>query len=230
MKIKIYIINLKRSKHRRKHMAEQLKATKIKYDFVDAVDGKNKDKSDFKQYNQNTINITGKDLKPTEIGAFLSHEKAIKQAKTDKVDWAIVLEDDVVVSKHFNDILRHIENNKSLDVIRMYVRNAGIAQTPTYTEKRNTYGNWGGALGYAISKSGVNKFLKVSDNFSIKIDNFLFGYWLHGLKICQTDKNLVDIENTIDSDIGYNKTDKPATKPLTRLVYKVKYFIQSLTN
>ena len=83
MKVKIYIINLSRSKHRRKHMQKQLLQTNIPYVFVDAM-MENKQPNDFKNYNQNTINITGKYLKTTEVGAFLSHTKAILQANKTK--------------------------------------------------------------------------------------------------------------------------------------------------
>ncbi|MFL2660080.1 MAG: glycosyltransferase family 25 protein [Alphaproteobacteria bacterium] len=222
MKVKIYIINLSRSKHRRKHMQKQLLQTNIPYVFVDAVDGKNKQLNDFKNYNQNTINITGKHLKTTEVGAFLSHTKAILQAQKDKVDWAIILEDDVIISKHFNDILEHIKN-KDADCIRLYVRNLCLAEYKTKISKRKSYKNWGGALGYTINQHGINKFIKTSDEFYMKIDNFLFGYWIHKLNIYQVDKNLVDIEQSINSDIGYDKSQKQKTKMFKRLIYKIKY-------
>ena len=168
------------------------------------------------------INITGKHLKTTEVGAFLSHTKAILQAQQDKVDWAIILEDDVIISKHFNDILEHIKN-KDADCIRLYVRNLCLAGYKTKISKRKSYKNWGGALGYAINQHGINKFIKTSDEFYMKIDNFLFGYWIHKLNIYQVDKNLVDIEQSINSDIGYDKSQKQKTKVFKRLIYKIKY-------
>ena len=231
MKIKIYVINLARSVMRKKHIAKQLKNCGIDYSFVVAVDGKNKKQSDFKDYNPDTINITGKELKATEIGAFMSHIKAIKTAKKENVDWAIILEDDVVVSSHFKDIITHIENaTPYTDCIRMYVRGAGLANSPTTIKERTTFTNWGGALGYAINRVGLDKVLGTCDNFSMKIDNFLFGYWLHGLKIYQVNKNLVDIEPNIDSDIGYSKSDKPKSKLLVRLKYKLKSKIMACLN
>ena len=231
MKIKIYVINLARSPHRKKQISDQLKNCPVDYEFITAVDGAGKNISDFEQYNQNTINITGKDLKTTEIGAFLSHIKAITAGKKDNVDWAIILEDDVVVSPHFNDIINHINNvNENIDCIRLYGRGLGLAKNPTTIQKRTTYSNWGGALGYAINKSGIGKVLGVCDNFTMKIDNFLFGYWLHKLNIYEMDKNLVDIAEGITSDIGYENKDKPNSKPLTRFIYKVKYQICSLLN
>jgi len=229
MKAKIYIINLNRSKHRRKHIAEQLLQTNIPYVFVNAVDGKNKQICDFKNYNQNTINITGKHLKPTEVGAFLSHTKAILQAQEDKVDWAIILEDDVIISKYFNDILNHIKN-KDADCIRLYVRKLGLAKSKSKISKRKSYKNWGGALGYAINQHGISKFIKTYNKFYMKIDNFLFGYWVHKLNIYQVDKNLVDIEQSINSDIGYDKLQKPKSKILKRILYKTKYNICKMFN
>ena len=229
MKVKIYIINLNRSKHRRKHIQKQLLQTNIPYVFVNAVDGKNKQLCDFKNYNQNTINITGKHLKTTEVGAFLSHTKAILQAQQDKVDWAIILEDDVIISKHFNDILEHIKN-KDADCIRLYIRNLGLAKYKTKIFKRKSYKNWGGALGYAINQYGINKFIKISGKFYMKIDNFLFGYWVHKLNIYQVNKNLVDIEQSIDSDINYDKLQKPKTKMFKRIIYKIKYNVCRMFN
>ena len=74
------------------------------------------------------------------------------------------------------------------------------------------------------SGKGANlKFIKTSDEFYMKIDNFLFGYWIHKLNIYQVDKNLVDIEQSINSDIGYDKSQKQKTKMFKRIIYKIKY-------
>ena len=98
MKIKIYIINLLSTQE--KQISDQLKNCPVDYEFITAIVVQEKYFS-FNEYNQNTINHYRQDLKkPTEIGAFLSHIKAIKAGKKDNVDLAIILEDDVVLSPH----------------------------------------------------------------------------------------------------------------------------------
>ena len=225
MKIQIYILNLARSAHRRTHMQNQLKACDVPYVFIEAVDGKSKQAVDFNAYNPRTLDITGKALKATEVGAFISHVRAMKHAKKDGVDWAIVLEDDVVISDSFIEVVNCLPDCNNFDLVRLYTRNQTLCSGhgDVVISPRNGYSNWGGALGYAINQGGIDKVLNTYAPIHLKIDNFLFGHWIHRLNVAYTDSNMVGIENTIESDIGYQNNDKVAKKILRRLMHDIKY-------
>ena len=225
MKIQIYILNLARSAHRRTHMQSQLKDCDIPYVFIEAADGKSKQAEDFSAYNPRTIDITGRALKATEVGAFLSHIRAMERAKKDGMDWAIVLEDDVVVSEAFIEVVNGLLDCNNFDVVRLYTRNQTLCRGDgdIVISPRSGYSNWGGALGYAINQGGIDKVLNTYTPIHLKIDNFLFGHWMHRLNVAYTDSNMVGIETTIKSDIGYESKDKVAKKIWRRWVYDIKY-------
>ena len=50
---KAYIVNLRQSADRRKHMQHQLEKSGIKYEFIDAVDAGNLTKNDIDVVNKN---------------------------------------------------------------------------------------------------------------------------------------------------------------------------------
>lgn len=85
----IYVINLKRSEGRRNHMISQLKNCPIPWTIISAVDGKEK-------LPDNSIPINGlRQLKPGEIGVFLSHLKVWDSfLNNSHATTAIVMEDD----------------------------------------------------------------------------------------------------------------------------------------
>ena len=85
--IPIYWINLDRCVNRKEYLEEQIKKNKIKKTIrVSGIDGKNINLDDYKNRMKN-INIY-------ELGCTLSHIKAIKLAKENKEDYALILEDD----------------------------------------------------------------------------------------------------------------------------------------
>ena len=141
------------------------------------------------------------------------------------MDWAIVLEDDVVVSEAFIEVVNCLSDCNNFDVVRLYTRNQTLfrGQGDIVISSRNGYSNWGGALGYAINQGGIDKVLNTYTPIHLKIDNFLFGHWIHRLNVAYTDSNMVGIENTIESDIGYQNNDKVAKKIWRRWMYDIKY-------
>ena len=92
-KIKTFIINLKKDKNRYIHIVEQLKSFKSNnYERIDAIYGKDL-KNDY-----------GNKLSKSEIGVFMSHIKTLFQIIEQKLDYAIILEDDVTLTNWFNKI------------------------------------------------------------------------------------------------------------------------------
>ena len=98
--IKIYVISLKRTFKRRKLMEAQLSALGLEAEFVDAVDGRELSKETIKS---NTINrgmgfTNARKMTPTEIGCAWSHRNVYKRLIENGEQYAVVLEDDAIIS------------------------------------------------------------------------------------------------------------------------------------
>ena len=75
----IYVINLERSKDRRKFMESQLRNCPIPWTIINAIDGSKKLPKDTIPHNPTRPH------KPGEIGAFLSHLKVFKTFIKNKI-------------------------------------------------------------------------------------------------------------------------------------------------
>ncbi len=93
VKTKTFIINLEKDKDRYTNIIKQLEKFKNNnHERIEAVYGKDL-KSDY-----------GNKLSKSQIGCFLSHIKTLFQIIEQKLDYAIILEDDVTITKWFDKI------------------------------------------------------------------------------------------------------------------------------
>ena len=106
--IKIYAISLKRLPERRKFMEAQLSALGLEAEFVEGVDGL--------ELSEETIKTNG-GLSPTEIGCAWSHRNVYKRLIDSEEEYALVLEDDAVLTPeivHFLEIMPEIVSDWEL--------------------------------------------------------------------------------------------------------------------
>ena len=154
----IKVVNLERRKDRKEKMKEQLNG--LTYDFFTAVDGNAIPATPelSKMFMSNDFgNRKG------VIGCALSHHQLWKQLVNDSVDYYIVLEDDITVTKDFK---MKIENIKAEDVCFLGYHMYSKDRDASYDEKegfsiqplqKDIY--VGGTFGYYITKKGAQKML-----------------------------------------------------------------------
>ncbi|HEP0308093.1 TPA: glycosyltransferase family 25 protein, partial [Providencia rettgeri] len=108
----VFIINLKESSERRMKMQAQLDKTKLKYEFINAVNGKNLSDTELKKATHDYPNCM---LTKGEIGCALSHLSIYKKMANENIEQALVLEDDAILPHNIEDIISQI---KFFDKIR----------------------------------------------------------------------------------------------------------------
>lgn len=98
MKIRTYIINLKESIERRRHMIQEVcKFPFMDVEWIDAINGAGMKEEDIDEV-FNTRKFTNRYFRPPakgEIGCTLSHRKCYKHLLTTNEPYALILEDDV---------------------------------------------------------------------------------------------------------------------------------------
>lgn len=120
MNYKIYYINLDKSIRRKEFMEKQLFDLGVCFTRISAVDGSNLEEKELSAINRQNILSHFTKAKSGEIGLFLSYKKAWSIIEDQKEDYAILLEDDVLLDPVlFNDlpnIFKYLNKNSILDI------------------------------------------------------------------------------------------------------------------
>lgn len=107
--VPIFIISLKKDVERRNAITDALSAQNLSWVMVDAVEG-------IKLQEEYISSLNYKYDKPShanEIACSLSHQSVYKKIINDGIDWAIILEDDVIIDTPISDFINKLEQGKT---------------------------------------------------------------------------------------------------------------------
>lgn len=97
MKLKTYVVNLKRSPHRRQYMERLLEpySDLLEVEFIEAVDGRAEPDMERKFNDAGSLRRYGRLLSPGEKGCTLSHRKCARALLDSDAPYALIFEDDI---------------------------------------------------------------------------------------------------------------------------------------
>lgn len=181
----IVVISLKHATARRDAAARQLNSTGLRWNFLDAVDGR--DLQVLEGYERKKrLRLKGYELSRGEIGCFMSHRRAWENCVTHDRP-CLVLEDDFRLNSHLPDTLQTAYGlREQYDLLRLH----GSIQRKTKVMRTCS----GYALvkfnkdpldtaAYIIAPRGAERLLEKSRTYFLSVDNFLAATWLHGIRI-----------------------------------------------
>lgn len=167
--MKAFIINLERSRERRKHMEELMKKNPyLDYEFFTAIDGKTlKDREKYFNIDDYQKEYSCKPL-PGEIGVTLSNRKLYETIIKRGIEYCLILEDDIIIQKNeeLMQILNKLKELLSTDtptVILLTGRH--WYKSPKKIDKSHKIVDiYDGflACGYLINKKAAEQILKIS--------------------------------------------------------------------
>ncbi|MBE8222066.1 MAG: glycosyltransferase family 25 protein [Bdellovibrionales bacterium] len=159
--MKIYIISLVKAIERRKFQEEQLKKLGLKYIFFNAYSPDTIDLDFYKKH----YSDWQRPLKKEEFGCYLSHRELWKKIITDNKP-ALILEDDILLSKYTKDMIEKLSTNTEFDLINFEtgIRKKYVAKcSKKITETHNLvklYLNRSGSGAYVLYPEAAKKLLK----------------------------------------------------------------------
>lgn len=178
------VVNLNRSPERWKAIKAQLDLLQIPVERLEAVDGKLLSEEDVEKLTSSVHFSMGRELERGEIGCFLSHRKCWKRLLESEEKYALVMEDDLILSDRSPKFMLSddwIPN--TCDLIQLFIS----PNRKKYVCCREKYGLvtgdqlWipvsptpVGTLAYIISRGAAEVALKESETFSLPVDEFLF--------------------------------------------------------
>lgn len=101
--INIFVISLTKEIDRREAIAEQLRKFSLEFRFFDAVDGKSLTREQLSVCydRRGSLLRQARPLTPSEIGCSLSHIEVYRIIEEENLDWALIIEDDSLLSENF---------------------------------------------------------------------------------------------------------------------------------
>ncbi len=184
--IEIYVLNLKSRTEKLLKIKKQLDEQKIKYKIFEGIDGKNLDlnylkDNEIKICNNYYWTIKNRNMTYGELGCTLSHLKIYeKHILSNKKDYCLILEDDVIIPDNFLSKLKNItfEINKISNWDLIYLGRKKMNFGKDDEEYDNDLfikcGTSWWSCGYIINKKACNYILnsKIKENL-ITIDEYL---------------------------------------------------------
>ena len=94
MNLPIYIVSLKRDIERRNKINDVFHRLNINFDFFDAIDAKDPQNKEI--IDKMRLSGVGAEMTDGEIACTLSHQLIYKDMIDKNIEWAVILEDDVI--------------------------------------------------------------------------------------------------------------------------------------
>jgi len=231
-----FVINLPDDIEKKIRLKKQLNKLNLNYFFIDAVDGRNKNIKEFKNYNDKKRKLFfGRSLLPKELAILESHKLIFKQIVKENLDLALILEDDISFDQNFMFYLKKIVNlNYPWEIVRfIHSDKLTISNGRKVINLGNNYflkrfpKLFGGAHAYLISNKGAKKILSQINSYYYPIDIMMGETWKNNLNslICSPGLVWQETEYNIDppGSIRFLKKEKKifSLYPYTRLFFKI---------
>lgn len=165
MNYHIFVINLKRCVKKKEKMKLRLRG--MNFSIVEGVDGRNLNIEKIKNKNNMILKEwkdpwSGRNITWGEVGCTLSHCSIYEKCLNEKIEKAVILEDDVLLKDNFKvkleETIKEIEKYNNWDLCylgRKSMDNNDVSVNDLITKAGYSY--W--TCGYIINKNGMEKML-----------------------------------------------------------------------
>ena len=208
MKSEIIVINLDKSRTRLARMHSQFRALGLNFLRLPGLQGSSltaeeKQRHYCDRLNRRTFHLP---MTPGEIGCYLSHRNAWQAILDLGLDYAVILEDDVILGDDFAHALEMVPDiTESWDMIKL----GAVSRKPVL--QRTALGRLDlcrylkvpiSAYAQIVSRSGAEKLLPCRETFGRPVDVDLQYVWENSLDILGLEPFPVSIRPNQPSDIG----------------------------
>jgi len=229
-KWKICLINLDRSTDRLAACAKQLDAYSLPFDRVEAVNGDSLDSTVInKLYNFNDSSYH-KHMTKGELGCYLSHVCAWQKIVDEQLDFAVILEDDILLQENIQRGLEAIKYiQQPWDIIKLAeapTKRKVVHQIPAGDFLLVTYNKVPSrTCAQVVSFSGAKKLLATSININRPIDIELQYWWESGLNVFGLKPYVVKANRDEISEIDRNLNRNKAKQSVLKKIVLGFYFL-----
>ncbi|MBF7073360.1 glycosyltransferase family 25 protein [Glaciecola sp. MH2013] len=234
-KWKIFVINLAESTERLDAFARQFASLDQEFEKVEAVPGGGLSEDEAGQYYHFEQSDYYKELNLGEIGCYLSHFKVWQMIIEQELDYAIVLEDDVLLNEHFLPTLDKLQTlDMPWDIIKLAefpIKRKVVREISHDDASLVVYNKVPkGTYAQVISASGAKKLFsekgqKQAYCIQRPIDIDIQYWWEKDLEVYGLKPYSVEIDNSHPSEIDEKALRQRAKKSFWRQVHSRFYFL-----
>lgn len=186
----IFLINLKRSPQRLANSVKQFNKHALHCTRIEAVDGANLSQSEIDKYYCATLNKKNYHypLSRGQIGCYLSHRKAWQAIVDQKLDYALIFEDDFTLTSDIHTAIKSIDD---LDIKWQLIKLSaykGRERSIIFKKPLNNTHSlvvhkklMSGCCATAISYDGAKQLLGATEKFGRPVDCDLQHIWQTGV-------------------------------------------------
>lgn len=230
--MQIFVISLPDAADRRAFISRQLDSLGLPYEFVDAIWGK--DHYDDRSYydREKALRIELRNMTAGEVGCALSHQKVYGLIAQRGLPYALVMEDDAVVSPDLPDVLRNLEGRiQPNDLIQLercdvYARKGLQPLYKSYRLARPTmikYGSMCQSAGYVITKEAAEKIGHMNSPVYVPADSW--GQYVGLVNFRGVIPTLTLIKQDVSFECttqAYQRSEFTPSTPVSLLIYAFK--------
>ena len=208
MKSEIIVINLDKSRVRLARMQTQFHTAGLDFVRLPSIHGPSLDPRELNRHYSAKLNRRTFHLPMTagEIGCYLSHRRAWQRVLDHDLDYAVILEDDVILGDDFSHALQVIPGiTEPWDMLKLGAvsRKPVLQRTPAGRLSLCRYLKVPiSAYAQVVSRSGAEKLLQCREIFGRPVDVDLQYVWENDLDILGLEPFPVRIRPNESSDIG----------------------------
>lgn len=230
---RIFVITLPHAVERQQAIRKRLGELGLEFEFIEGVDGRRLDLATHPNYAPAKRRLFyGRDLSGGEFGCILAHRRVYEHMVAHKVECALVLEDDAILTDDLPAVLEALcELQEVWDLVRFLGREKNyrttrrIAGLPgTHVSLSRQLGIPGGTYGYLLNLAAAKKMESLTRQNWLAIDTLHGATWLTGLRTYSVMPSPVlpnDLSpsciDTQDNNLRWDKSVK--LKGWMRLVY-----------
>lgn len=210
--MKVYCINLERSKERRQNMQAQFKRLSLPFEFINAVDGQAlSDNEVAAVYNKwRTRFCHGKDLTRGEIGCALSHIEFYRRVLEDNSP-VFVLEDDVELGAEVKNAFEAVEpflaNATAPCLVQLpglerdMPRSVGNCREDAFVKVSSAMGTYA----YGVNPAAARLLLKAFSPLKFPIDYYGHLVRYYGLNLYVYNHKTISVDMVSESTVGEDR-------------------------
>ena len=232
---KIFVINLTESTERLNAFETHYACSELPFERIEAEDGRELSAEEIAQCYRFEDSDYYKELNAGEIGCYLSHAKVWQKIIKQQLDFAIVLEDDAIVSEFLADAIQSLSVlDQEWDLIKLVecpIKRKAVHQSALDRFSLVTYNKVPkGTQGQAVSYSGAVKLLQQNgradtDTIQRPIDIDMQYWWERKLKVFGLKPYPVSVSSVHASDIDNKDSRQVAKKSVWRQIKTRIYFL-----
>ena len=234
-KLDCLLINLDRSPERLVQMQEQLDFFDLPFRRISAVDGQQVTFTPREIDGAAYENCHGKYVTPTEVGCYISHYNAFQAFLEGDKEYALILEDDMVLNDDFLLLLEElIKNHRDWDMVKLN----GCHRACPITKKMlckdyklviNLFQQTKSGA-YLVNRLAAHNYVRKLLPMKVPYDHEFTKQWKYKITICSV-VPFPTREKGEDSTINYsemNNYKKPWYQRVNTLVYRMDIALKRL--